>query len=549
MKKLLFVVILMLLGSVGLHAQTCTASSTSASAVQTALNSCIAGGTVIIPAGSSTWTTQVSIAPTGPLTIQGATTCTAGCAAGSGGSGLAFTDNTNITLSNSTTALFIGPCSSTAFCTITGITFIYGTANSNGAIAIEGTHGQVSFRFHHNHFKSSLGTGVDLYAYNGYGLIDHYLVSDTSTAGSESSPLNFGGDFPSGGYANWNDATNPGSNQSVIVEDSNFSSTNGGSSEGVFDGYYGCKFTLRYSIATNFQLGGWHGTDSGGFRSCVLGEIYNNSITNNSGISSIVMNTRGGTLLFSNNTIGVGTSWSSGIDLQYYRYGANFAPTWASWGEGFAGLNWTPTTVGGTLLTLGASDWQASHSYAASAVIGPTSNNAGAFNYQNQGSSCTSNGARPAFTQTAAATTSDNTCTWKNVGGSTAAGPGGAGFCAVNPDTTCSSNSTCNALSSGDTCSRFMDSAGGTYPFRDQPGLIHNQAVYGNYAWNNTLPASLSASSLLGTDSATSSIIQSGRDYFNNAAPSGYTPYTYPDPLQAGTAAPLPPTNLQATPH
>lgn len=537
MKKILLFALLLI--APHLRAQTCTAASTSSAAVQAALTSCIAGGTVVIPSGSSTWSTTVSIAPTGPLTIVGANICTGGCASGAGGTSLAFTNNTNITLANATAGFQIGPCSATVFCDVSLIHFLPTVADSNGAVQIQGTHGQVGFRIHHLQVDCSLGTGVDLFLYDGYGLVDHYLANDTSSAGTECTPINMGGDLPTAGAQNWTDTTNIGTNQSIILEDSNFASTNGGSTEGVFDSYYGCKVTLRHNIFTGFELGGWHGTDSGGFRSCVLGEIYNNSITNSSGISMQLMNTRGGTLLLSNNTVGGSTAWTP-IDLQYFRVlGQNHS---AQWGTGAPGLNWvpisaTPTNALSDVVTLNAPDWQATHTYTCSSgspcLIGPLLHNTGTgvsgaagYNYESN-ANCISSVTEPnPWNQTfPAGTQSDGTCTWTNVGGGTTAGPGGSGFLSTNPDTPCSS---------GGSCTRFLDASGG-YPYRDQPGRVHNQVLAPNYAWSNTLPGSLSASTLMGTDSATASIIQSGTDYVNNTAMPGYTPYTYPDPLQNQT--------------
>jgi len=537
MKKL--ILFGLLLFAPHLHAQTCTAASTSSAAVQTALNSCIAGGTVVIPAGSSTWSTTVSIAPTGPLKIVGNNACTGGCLAGSGGTSLAFTNNTNITLANASAGLQIGPCSTAAFCDVSEIHFLPTVAASNGAVQIQGTHGQVSFRVHHLQMDCSLGTGVDLFLYDGYGLVDHYLANDTSPAGTECTPINMGGDLPTAGAQNWTDTTNFGTNQSIILEDSNFASTNGGSTEGVFDAYYGAKVTLRHNTFTGFEIGGWHGTDSGGFRSAVLGEIYNNSITNSSGISMQVLNTRGGTLLFANNTVGGSTAWTP-IDLQYFRVlGQNHS---AQWGTGAAGLNWvpisaTPTNALSDVVTLNAPDWQAGHAYTCSSgspcLIGPLLHNAGTgvsgaggYNYEAT-ANCTSSGTEPnPWNQTfPAGAQSDGTCTWANIGGGTTAGPGGDGFLSTNPDTPCSS---------GGSCTRFLDATGG-YPFRDQPGRVHDQVLAPNYAWSNTLPGSLSASTLMGTDSATASIIQSGTDFFNNTAMPSYATFTYPDPLQGTT--------------
>ena len=580
MRKLLYVLALTGLSLLVPHQAhaACTVvglTYTAASASQTDVQACVTaasgvcGATIAIPSGSGTWSTQVAIAaPTGcamnqGVTLQGATVCTGGCAAGSGGVGLAFTDNTNITLSSGGNNLIFTGCGTNSFCTLTGITFIAGTGlSSNGAIDIQGLHGQVGFRAHHFHFTNTFSGGVLVLAYNGYGLIDHYLSNDTAANPADSTSM--GGDFSSNGYKNWNDTTNLGTNQAIYVEDSqaNMAAANG---EGFFDGYYGCKVVIRYNVINGNQIGGWHGTDSGGDRGCVYGEIYNNTVVNNHG-SNDILNTRSGIIYFYNNNIS-GTGVTSGIPLQYYRLDNPSAAEQQTWGAlGYSGaiwaLNWTPIKVstGNTCgsvdcigyVTANAPAWTPSHGYTCSTsapcIIGPTSNNtgvsgAGGFNFATA-TSCTSSGTQPnPWNQTVSGTQSDGTCTWVNVGGGTTASPAPGtanGFCILNPDTAASANSTCNALSTGDMAGRYLDcSTGlsgctGTYPARDQPGVGHNQVSMPNYSWSNTLPAGIPATSLFTGDGT---VVQSGRDYFNNTTAPGYTAYTYPDPLQGGTAS------------
>jgi hypothetical protein len=535
---------------------TWTAASTSFVDVQ----ACFAeplhcGDTIVIPAGNSTWTSAVALStpPSGcasnqGVTIQGQTVCN-----GTPGAQVSScVDATNITLAGGAHGLDISNCSNTSFCTLTGITFILGTNYSNGAIGLFGTHGQVSFRAHHIHFvNTSVSGGVMLFMNGGYGLVDHYLTDDTNT-GTAATPINVGGDFTTRGYANWNDPTLFGSNQSIIVEDSRSNYSNA-SDEGYFDCYYGGKITIRYNLINGNQMGGWHGTDSGWYRGCILGEIYNNTITNSSGSSQRVMNIRSGTLLFFNNTVTGSTAFSP-IALQYYRMSEQGPIESGSWGSAGYGLNWTPISSDPTnflsdVNTLNAPDWSAGHPYGAGAVVGPLANNvgqgngAGGFNYQASGS-CVSGANEPNWNQTVAATQSDGSCTWVNVGGGTTPSATTFGFCAANPDTPATSNAVCSALIPGDTATRTFDSNGGVYPFRDQPCVIHNQVVNGCYAWNNT--GSALPSPLLNTEASTSNIIVAGRDYFFSPMP-GYTPYTYPDPLQNGgtqVQPPTPPTNL-----
>src|ERR1700693_6194261 len=93
MKRLLLTLPILLLLCASAHGQSCPAASTTAAAVQAAITNCSGGGTVTIPPGTSGWAGDVTASPTGPLTIQGATTCT-------GTPTSACTDNTNITINN-----------------------------------------------------------------------------------------------------------------------------------------------------------------------------------------------------------------------------------------------------------------------------------------------------------------------------------------------------------------------------------------------------------------------------------------------------------------
>ena len=72
------------------------------------------------------------------------------------------------------------------------------------------------------------------------------------------------------------------------------------------------------------------------------------------------------------------------------------------------------------------------------------------------------------------------------------------------------------------------------------------------YSWNNSpslttlIPTSGEQNNCSSPDSAANYIV-SGRDYFNGStAKPGYTPYTYPHPLESGSGAPAAPTGLTA---
>ena len=500
-------------------AHSCIAASASSSDVQTAVNNCqVTGGYVDIPAGTATWSSQVSITPTGSLTTQGATVCTGGCSPGSGGSGLAFTDNTVITLSDASGALNITGCSSSsAFCRLTNLSFINGTAASHGQIHVEGTHGQVSFRLDHFHFTDSLGTsGVMVSMLDGYGLVDHFLSNNTASSG-ETTPINIGGDFPTGGTINWQDATNFGSNQSIIIEDSEALCTNGCSTEGFFDGYQGGKVTIRNSIINGMELGGCHGSDTAYWRSCVLQEFYNLQLLNCPSATSFgISNNRGGGEVFWGNTV---TGSCSANVLQYLRVGG-INPNSAEWGVGLNGLNWSWTTTNGPGLapySLNASAYQTSHTYAAGSVT--TDSNGNCNLYTSAGG--TTSSAAPACPSYYNTVTDTGGVVWQNVGGTTAAGAGAAGWVSGAPDSTCTSGGSCTVYADGNACG-----------FRDQPGCVHNQALVPIYAWSNT--GSGLPNPIFTVYSGNGSAIVQNTNYFNNTAMPGYVPYTYPDPLTAG---------------
>jgi hypothetical protein len=515
--------------------------------IQNALNSISGSGAfkIVIPAGTCSFTQALSYSVSNPVTVVGATTCTAGCASGSAGVGLAFNDQTNITMTAQWT---LSGCTATNFCDVSGITFIDGMDVANGEFQMGGVFPQVGIHYHHVHWINTTrtGQGTETKIYSGYGEADHILQTSTTTAGT---PLAFSiyGDGPSLGYANWAAASPWGTNQSFIIEDSQVNVAHSGD-EGFMDDYEGCRVVLRYSIINGEIIGGFHGTDSSVNRGCLTLEVYNNAISNSNGGSTLQLtNIRSGTELFHDNVVTGSTPYGS-LGLTYFRISQPGQTEQGRWGAAGAGLNWSPvavtpgTSCGAgdcvTLNTLNAADWQASHAYAANAVMGPTSNNPNNQNFQNTAGACTSGSSRPTFpvlpSPDGNSSVNDGSCNWNNVGGSTTPSVNAstsAGFCAANPDTASANNAACAALSSGDTATRYFDANGGAYPFRDQPCFGHNQVSQPCHAWNNSgsnLPSPIWQ--------ADNPPITSGVDYFTTA-PSGYTPYTYPDPLQSGSGA------------
>ena len=440
-------------------------------------------------------------------------------------------------------------------------------ASSHGAIQIIGTHGQVSFRVHHNHMVMSTNNSV-MMSTQQPGLIDHNFFDDQTSSGLSGIPIYCEGDPASQGYLDWQDSTGLGTNLQLIAEANYIHFQRLNNTEGFFDGYNGCKITARYNTEIGNEMGGYHGTDTNTSRSGVVNELYGNYVSNSTGTVLNMTNPRGGVSMIWNNTLAGSTSWT-GVYLQYLRVGAQ-NPNSALFGIAGPGLNWTPVSAttsnsGAVQMTLNAPAWAASHAYAAHAVVQNSGNN-----YQTN-SSCTSGGSGPT-TSTYNGTQSDGGCTWTNVAGVTTASPNpgvAAGFLSTAPDTTCTS---------GVSCTYYFDNTNGTYPFRDQPCVGHNQVVTPCYAWLNVISGS--PGTVFYVAGANTNIVNN-RDYYDyvasftgatgtgsglfSAIPSSctpdvgyfatdqntlyvctstntwtaiYEPYTYPHPLTGGGSTP-----------
>lgn len=579
--SLLFGFVLSACFSAKAQASTINAASCSSSDVQAAINSAAGGDVIAVPSGTCTWTTQVSV-PAEKLSLIGQSTCT-----NAGASKGACTDNTVITLADTSAEAFAATnATASNFVDVSGFTFKLGSSSfSQGEMVFAGPSWPptVAFRFHGNHLiVSSAGGPVFLLISQAYGLVDSN-VWDVQNASGNPALMDIFADWGTAGFKSWQLLQAFGNNQAVIIETNTFNFADR-DTEGVYDGYAGARVVLRYNYILNDTDWGGHGTDSGGYRSVMSYEDYKNTYVNDSSYAQPIFYMRGGTALVWGNTYSGATGWQAGA-LNYYR--VDQITDAVGWGIA-DGTKWLlrstdPSTDAGRINTTAGPDWTASHSYANIAAILPLSHNAGAYNYSAQGA-CTSASTYPTFNQTIGSSTTDGTCTWKNEGGG-AAGVG-AHWCAINRDTPATADSTCSAITPGDTATTFFDGNGpGGYPARDEPGRTHNQALAPVYEWDN------------GTNdpgmSADGTLVKANRDYYNytstfdgtsgvgsgllSARPSTctpyvaywasdtdtlyqcsaantwtlyYQPYTYPDPLTAGSqsgSAPTPPANLQVT--
>ena len=331
------------------HANTTSAASCASTDVQAAINSASSGDTIVVPSGSCTWASAVNINNIA-VTLQGQTTCT-------GTPVSSCTDNTSITLGvvpGGTTFSING--TSTNIVTLTGFTFIVACGTPNGCVAAGGDTISASFRIHHNHFivAGTNGTATAIAAYE-YGLIDHNLFDESG--GSTNHMIDAHGDTGTAGFISWNTPSSLGAKGALFVEDNTINNSNQG--DDTIDGYAGGRIVVRHNTINNASIG-FHGTDSGSFRSMFSVEEYSNTFTNNSATEIRMLTLRGGTaLIFSNTFAGSKGVWY-GAALQNFR--ADGGGNTSSW-QNCNGTNWKlgstdPTTdAGRTNSTTGGVFW------------------------------------------------------------------------------------------------------------------------------------------------------------------------------------------------
>jgi len=253
-----------------------------------------------------------------------------------------------------------------------------------------------------------------------YGIIHHntlntecscQIISPTGASGAD------------GGFTAWQLPLTLGTTNAVYLENNIWNGAVDG--ESVIDAYTGARMVIRGNQFNNSSVG-FHGLDSGGFRSPVSWEIYGNVFTNNIPSSQFrSMTIRGGTGIEWGNTF-TGTQAWYGSTIVLYRAWAGYAPN--QWGF-CDGTQWDlrTDTAPNPSCTLGFLQ------------AGPA-NGIGACGV-------------PAGT--------------------------GARFSSVTPD------DLCRGAISG-TCTRFLDANGSHgYPCRDQPGFKPNQILSPMYEWNN----------------------------------------------------------------
>jgi hypothetical protein len=481
------------------------------------------GDTVIIPAGTASWISKLTINK--GITLQGATTVNTTGAGGANVTGSAndqtiILDNVVRDAGANAPILDITLTPSQSF-RLSGITLRAGslaTGAGNGAIRIHGL--CPSVRIDHIHFDGLHQDFIN--ATDGAtGVIDHCLSDATQSGGY----ITFGAGSWGGaayGDGSWADSAHFGSDKFLFIEDCILNNGRSVQTNGNLDTVAGARYVARHNTFNNC-LANTHGTESGGRRRGSRAiEIYNNTFQFTIPGNATGGQLRAGTALIHDNAY-IGNI-GSGMTLQVYREWANFS-VWGN-ASGMNGLDSNDSTNPHQTSTV---------SSATSGTI--TDNNAnwtpnqwvGYMLYNsttNRGSCIKSN------------TSKTITYLYDTTYGVNLAFTSGAKY-AIN-----------KVLIALDQVGRGKgDLLTGDTPVNSLTGTVAwpHQALEPVYSWNNKLNGS---NVNIGASNAPT--LQENRDYFNNTPMPGYTPYTYPHPLVTGVPAPpappAPPTNLRVSP-
>ena len=462
-----------------LMAKIINAASTSYSDVDNAVATASPGDTVMIPAGTSTWTQQLYSHAVSLI--------------GAGSNATIIIDE--IPRPNGTGTPIFNISSTNQLTEVSQLQLAGGVTNTqynyNGEIAISGDSPE-SWRIDHVFFNGLYGKNIVAYG-NPYAVIDHCLF--TMRAVSVTVYADGYGD------TNWATPPNYGGTDRVYVESCLFTNIVGYPAA-VMDGDAGARVVFRYNVVLN-DFWANHGTESGQrYRSMRSFEIYNNSFTDVNNFTWAIQ-LRGGTGAIYNNTA---VGYHNLCGMFYYRVGEAFNP----WGGANGANLWDTNTgvvyltgthsgpSGSTVLIVNNATWTVNQWVGYSV----TDTNSGQF------SIITSNNANTITVYPSkdfgpmTFNTGDHFTISHLQGGLDQPGRG-----------------------SGDLLS------GNGYPY----GPMSNVAIGGTnwprqvsepvYFWNNTLNGATA-----GGESDYPNI-QSGRDYINNTTKPNYTPLTYPHPL------------------
>ena len=334
MKKFFVVLIISLLALPAYAATINVASPYGPTQAQAAINSASAGDTVVMPAGSFSWTATVTI--TNSITFQGA-----------------GKNSTIITNTNQISPLIQISPSADHDVRVTAIGFVTSTNNGGGSFIYVGcNYCALRTKIRIDNCKFTKGTrAIGVHGWT-YGVIDHNeFVNPYISIG-----FDHGGQDSTGtaaAYKAWDGSSNapiaPGTAMAMFIEDNQFthSGTNERTNdEGIVYHQEAGRSVIRYNTVTATATsddtqfidshGNWHNgaATEYGARGQPIIEIYRNTSTVASSYRGFYL--RGGSLLVHNNTL-VTSSGSQSINLaeeEVWTSGGPFGapPAWdATW--------------------------------------------------------------------------------------------------------------------------------------------------------------------------------------------------------------------------
>jgi hypothetical protein len=495
---------------------TITAKTAALVDVQAAIAAAVDGDTVVVPAGTASWTSALDV--TKGITIQGATTITGTR------DNPTVTDATiildNVSRTNVLTAILRATIPLGKSFRLSGFTFKAGSITAladNGGIRLTGR--SQAMRLDHCHFISIYQNPNILTAGWIYGVVDHCVLELTLGLPESFAVQHDQWGESTMGDGSWADDTYFGSEKFLFIEDCTFNRTLGGG----LDCYSGGRYVARYNRFNGLGIQA-HGTETTGRgRSARAIEVYNNTF--NYTQAQNFGELRGGTLLIHDN-IWTGVRQENGTSLACYREYYPYKPWGAASGVNPLDSNDPKVYLSGnagagsgqnTLVVSGAG-WTANQWVGYTAINTTQTFSSGEGQGQHPSSWITSNTSDTITVKSDAAIDGPNTTF--AVGDNfeihkvlVALDQPGRGKGALIPPVD-------NPLASG--------------------VMWPNQALDPVYSWNNKR-ASDNSDVLIHSAEAT---MQEGRDFYNNTAKPGYTPYTYPHPL----VGPAPPSNLTIVP-
>jgi hypothetical protein len=504
------------------QARTINAASPSHVDVTNAIASAVDGDTVIVPAGTASWTSGITL--TKGITLIGQTTTNP--VAKTANDQTIILDDVVRPPSNSNPIIALNPGAGKV-CRVSGFSFRPGSVtatNFNGAIAIKGPQ-STAVRFDHCHFVTLHQISLFNISTAVYGVIDHNVLDFPS--GNQSFVIrmaNWGG---SGNYGDgsWSDPSFWGSEKFIFIEDNCLNNTSSSELSGSTDGDYGGRWVFRYNHCYDIEMGG-HGTE-GRFRGIRAVEIYNNdfhfSFARNLG------GLRGGTSLIHDNTYD-GLIPVHTMALQTYRTFFLFPgiPFLAASGDNPWDLN--DTEGNGTNVPGHAPFRYDSGTVTSGSTTTLVDNSKNWTPHQWIGFTARR------LSDNGIAYIIDNTSNTLTVYYRAVQG-GGVTWAAGNQ------YQIHRLLAALDqTCRGQSDPITGDTPINTVTGTAAwpHQALEPCYSWNNTYtPTGASLSNYLYQGDGPKNYLLEGRDFYNDTHKPGYTPYTYPHPLVGG-ASPTP---------